>query len=312
MCVLTGKEIYRRRAHIFRGKSWARESFQEATYDLRVDTGPVLRIGGEVYENGIRYKGSHLTIRPGEMALLPTIESFNMPGDLVGDIKIKFSHSRKGLNPLFGPKVDPYFGREHPDERLYLWVSNLGTSPITLRRGERVFTVQFQKLWGDIPDFERKVAIGPTVAHEAYAMGIGSSLGFVDEIETRVRRSLGDRLTQAERGTERVVLFGVFLVASALLAGAITALFGMLPSLDTESGRTLMDALEGSPLLGVLYWASIALAVTVTVLGAAVVLQVLMPLVSSTLNGVRSVLQHVANGFRQFLWWCKVDRKRDN
>ena len=312
MCILTGKEIYRRRAHIFRGKSWARECFQEATYDLRVDTEPVLRIGGKVYENGIRYQGSHLTIRPGEMALLPTIESFNMPRDLVGEIKIKFSHSRKGLNPHFGPKVDPYFGREHPDERLYLWVSNLGTSPITLRRGERVFTVQFQKLWGDTPDFERKVAIGPMVAQEAYAMGVGSSLGFVDQIETRVRENLGDRLTQAERGTERVVLFGVFLVASALLAGAITMLFAMLPNLDTESGHTLVDALEGSTLLGILHWAAIALATTVTVLGAAIILQVLMPLVSSTLNGVRSVLQHAANGFRRFLWWYRVSRKRDN
>ena len=90
-----------------------------------------------------------MTIRPGEMALLPTIESFNMPGNLAGDIKIKFSHSRQGLTPLFGPKVDPYFGRGHCDERLYLWVSNLGASPITLRRGERVFTVQFHKLWGE-------------------------------------------------------------------------------------------------------------------------------------------------------------------
>ena len=42
MCVLTGREIKRRRDQIFRHKSWGPESFQEASYDLRVDTGPYL------------------------------------------------------------------------------------------------------------------------------------------------------------------------------------------------------------------------------------------------------------------------------
>ena len=82
MCVLTGKEIYKRRNSIFSRESWACESFQEASYDLRVDTGPVLRIGGKLYENGIKYEGTLMKIEPGEMALLPTIESFNMPCNL--------------------------------------------------------------------------------------------------------------------------------------------------------------------------------------------------------------------------------------
>ena len=71
MCVLTGKEIFKRRNSIFSRKSWSNESFQEASYDLRVDTGPVLRIGGKLYENGIKYKGSHMRIEPGEMAPAP-------------------------------------------------------------------------------------------------------------------------------------------------------------------------------------------------------------------------------------------------
>ena len=94
MCVLNGQEINRRRDRIFLQKSWDPDSFQEASYDLRVDTGPYLRIGGKVYGSGVEYKDSHMPIMPGEMALLPTMESFNMPGDLVGDIKVKFSHLR--------------------------------------------------------------------------------------------------------------------------------------------------------------------------------------------------------------------------
>ena len=48
MCVLTGKEIYKRRDRIFSQQSWSDESFQEVSYDLRIDTGPFLRVGGKV------------------------------------------------------------------------------------------------------------------------------------------------------------------------------------------------------------------------------------------------------------------------
>ena len=249
MCVLTGKEIYKRRDRIFRGGSWGSESFQEASYDLRVDTEPVLRVGGELYADDVKYRGSRITIQPGEMAMLPTIERFNMPSNLIGDIKIKFSHTRKGLTPLFGPKIDPYFGKGHLGERLYLWVSNLGIMPITLKRGERVFTVQFHKTWGEAPDFELKDPIGPKVADEAHAMGARASLGFVSTIESSLERKLGTRLTRAEEGTERVVMFGIFLVTSALLAGAVTTLFMIAPSLASEYGTLTMDALEESLLI---------------------------------------------------------------
>ena len=227
-----------------------------------------------MYENGIKYKGDLMRIEPGEMVLLPTMETFNMPGNLVGDIKIKFSHSRKGLTPLFGPKVDPYFGKGYPDERLYLWVSNLGIAPITIRRGERVFTVQFHKLYGKAPKFKQKDRIGPIVAKEAADMGTEPSLGFVGKIEGNLKRKLGERLVRVEQGTERVVLFGILLVASALLAGAVTVLFTMMTNLGTEPGAITMDALEGSLLMTLLYSACIVLAIAVLLLSIAAVLQI--------------------------------------
>ena len=287
MCVLTGREIKRRRDQIFRHKSWGPESFQEASYDLRVDTEPYLIVDGKVYEDGKEYKGRYITIKPGDKAILPTIESFNMPGDLVGDIKIKFSHSRKGLSPLFGPKVDPYFGKGHSDERLYLAVSNLGNSPITLRRGERVFTVQFHKLFGDAPECKKKDAVGPKVAHEAHNdIGSAGSLGFVDRIEKNVKDKLGERLTQVQEGMGRVVLFGIILVASALLAGSVTTLF-MLQA-NHGSSAVVVEALEGSLFMVALSWACIALAISIMLLSAAVVLQTLTPLAKQIWSAVKS------------------------
>ena len=225
MCVLTGNEIKRHRDSIFSRQSWSNECFQEVSYDLRIDTEPYLRVSGKVYEPEAPYKGTQITIRPGDLALLPTVESFNMPQDLAGDIKIKFSHTGRGLTPLFSSKVDPYFGRGHSDERLYLWVSNLGATPITLSRGERVFTIQFHKLVGEAPTFEKKDAVGPRVAKEAYAMGVQSSLGIFDELEDRITKKVGGRVDRVERGSWGVLFFGMFLVLAALVAGGILIMF---------------------------------------------------------------------------------------
>ena len=184
---------------------------------MRVDTKPVLRIGGKLYEGNVKYESNFMTIEPGEVALLPTMETFRMPSNLVGDIKIKLSHTIEGLTPLFGPKIDPCFGRPYPDERMYLMVSNLGVEPIRLKRGERVFTVQFHKLYGELPKLQQKKRIAPKVAAAAHRMGGETSLGFVSRIEDNVETKLGARLDRVEHGTVQVVMFGILLVASALL-----------------------------------------------------------------------------------------------
>ena len=274
MCVLSGKEIYKLRDEIFSAGSWDRESFQEATYDLRVDTKPILRVGGRLYEGNVKYESNFITIRPGEMALLPTVETFSMPKNLIGDIKIKFSHTRKGLTPLFGPKVDPGFGRPYPDERMYLMVSNLGVESIRLNRGERVFTVQFHKLHGELPELLQKKRVGPIAAKDAHRMGDETSLGFVSIIEKNVETKLGARLDRAEHGTVQVVMFGILLVASALLAGAFTMLFSMVTGSDEEVRFFTMGAWEGALLLNALYGVCIVLSMSVLILSIAAIVQV--------------------------------------
>ena len=274
MCVLSGSEIYKLRDEIFSGMSWDKESFQEATYDLRVDTKPVLRVGGKLYEGDVKYKSNFMMIKPGEMALLPTIETFRMPSNLVGDIKIKLSHTMKGLTPLFGPKVDPCFGRPYPDERMYLMVSNLGVEPIRLKRGERVFTVQFHKLHGELPELPQKERIAPKAAAAAQRMGDETSLGFVSRIENNVEAKLGARLDRVEHGTVQVVMFGILLVASALLAGAFTVLFTLMTGSDEEPKFLTMRSWEGVLLLIALYGVCIALSMAVVIMSIAAIVQV--------------------------------------
>ena len=271
MCVLTGKDIESRADSIFSNGSWHKNCFEEASYDLRVATDTYIRVGGVMYSPDVNpYEEPVVVIRPGELAMLPTVESFDMPEDLVGSIKIKFSHSRKGLIPLFGPKVDPYFGREHEDERLFLWVSNLGAAPIKIRKGERVFNVQFHTLQGEPPDFEKKEAIGPQVAAEAYDLGPEPYLGLVTEMRERVTDDLNDRLNRVEHGTSRVVQFGIFLIASALLAGALATLFSVASQIRSDQNALVSNLLNSQITVYVILFVAAALAVYMVALAASV------------------------------------------
>ena len=281
MCVLTGGEIDNRAGEIFSNKSWCSASFQEASYDLRVDTGPFLRIGGKLYDEVSPYKESFVEIKPGELAMLPTVESFCMPNDLVGDIKIKFSHSRQGLTPLFGPKVDPKFGNGHDDERLYLWVSNLGLKPIVVERYEAVFTVQFHQLVGPPPDPEKKNPVGPTVAREIRKAGTGQYLGFTEAIKGEIKGEFETRLTRVEEGTRQVVIFGVFLVASALFASALGAILAMVSVSNTKSGIGTFNVLEGSNWGDLLFLLFVGLAILVVILIVAAVVKLAYPITNT-------------------------------
>ena len=281
MCVLTGGEIENRAEDIFSNESWCSESFQEASYDLRVDFEPYLRIGGRLYDEANPYKESSIEIKPGELAMLPTVESFCMPYDLVGDIKIKFKYSRQGLTPLFGPKIDPRFGSGHDRERLYLWVSNLGLNNIILDKCEAVFTVQFHQLVGPPPDPDQKKPVGPMVAREIRRMGTGQYLGFTDAIKAEVRGEFENRISRVEHGTQQVVIFGVFLVASALLASALGAIFAMVSAFNTKSGVATFNALDGSLWGNLLFALCVGLAIVIFILIVAAVFRLAYPIINS-------------------------------
>ena len=301
MCVLTGRAIESRIGDIFTGTSWCSDSIQEASYDLRVDTEPYLQIGGKWHSERNPYESPVIIIEPGELAMLPTVESFCMPSDLVGSIKIKFSHSRKGLTPLFGPKVDPYFGKGHDGgERLYLSVSNLGLERIEIDRNEGVFNVQFHKLSGPSPVFKKKDAIGPKIAREVAKARRGQHLGFMDAMKGEVTEDLTRRIDQdkrefngridgVEKGTQQVVYFGVFLVASALIASMVAAVFGMVFALTTDSEVVLLGRLQKSQLESLLFGLCGGLAAAVLVLICASVLKLICPIVGSLADRVRSI-----------------------
>ena len=47
-----------------------------------------------------------------------------------------------------GIQVDPYYGSDHDDERLYFRVANMSNEPIRLQRTDRVFNIEFHDVAG--------------------------------------------------------------------------------------------------------------------------------------------------------------------
>ena len=266
--VLGSEEIKRRVNDIFTGDSWAVESVKEASYDLRVAR-DWLKVGGKLYPLGTAYLAPYLSIQPGEFALLSTIETFDLAGDLSGRLGIKFKFARQGLTPLFGFQVDPYYGSGYANERLYLWVSNLGPERILIEPGDGVFVIEFHTVEGEVSNIqESRPYLAPQIQRDAAELGAESTVGFVDAIEKRLvtqyetrLQGFESRVQSVERGTQQVIFFGVFLVASALLAGSITALFAMIFAVDPGEGSTLTKALSTPAVRNLLVAVAVLLAV---------------------------------------------------
>lgn len=145
--VLGTEEIRSRLNEIFTPGTASEGCIDAATYNLRVAAdgnffaGKWHGIGDPVYI---------IEIKPGEMAVFSTVEKFTLPDSLIGSVNVKFRYTKQGLLSLFGSRVDPGFDREREGRRLYLFVCNIGNSPIKIRPDETVFIVEFSTVIGGV------------------------------------------------------------------------------------------------------------------------------------------------------------------
>ena len=66
-----------------------------------------------------------------------------MPADLVGHLGIRLDFAAKGITGLMGIQVDPYYGLDYEDERLYIKVANFGNEDVKICPGATVFNIEF-------------------------------------------------------------------------------------------------------------------------------------------------------------------------
>lgn len=111
------------------------ECLQADSFDLRVG---VVVAGGEVVAD---QRKPAWRLPPGEMAIIITEETVNMPGDLAGEVSARLSILNDGVLVLAAPHVDP--GYRGP---LTARVINLMDKPYRMAFGTPMLTIRFYEL----------------------------------------------------------------------------------------------------------------------------------------------------------------------
>ena len=223
-------EILRRLNYgeIFRKDTWDREALQEASYALRIaDDG--LLIDDIFYPPGVPFTGGYINIEPGKIAILSTKELLNMPANLVGKIGIRLEYALLGLTGLMGIQVDPLFGHDKEDERLYIRVANFGNEPIRLSPGYKVFTFELHEVVGQVPRIPKESSwprIKRSLDHQSHP-----SWSYViraeDNLSKQTKALENQLLSETEKLQQHLqplVLFGIFLVAVTILSVALSVI----------------------------------------------------------------------------------------
>ena len=226
--ILSGEAILERLrdGQIFRQGTWDEASIMEASYALRLANDGLL-VNGEFYDPGVPYTGSYIAIEPGEIAILSTIERLNMPDDLLGKIGLRLDAALKGLIGLMGIQVDPLYGQNQDDERLYIRVANFGNETVKFLPGEHVFTFELHEISGRVQaPSSPKMPTWPRLKRQLSSQD-NSSWSFVTRVqfetvqaEDRVR----SELTNIKDYLQPLVMFGIFLVAVTILGVAIAVI----------------------------------------------------------------------------------------
>ena len=234
---------------IFHPESWVDSSIKEASYALRVDTKRMV-VGGKIYEpGGNRYSEPFIEIEPGRIAILSTIERLCMPADLAGKLGIRLEYASMGLTGLMGIQVDPGYGQNHQDERLFIKVANFGNETVRVSPGDAVFNIEFSYV-------ENSITVDKPSTWERIKKGLGNQktrdwtyMTQVDsdaqDIESRVTQRVSGDVDSIRQGQQSVVLFGVFLVSITILGVMLTLLFSVdnAPNWIAEWGWILLVAL---------------------------------------------------------------------
>lgn len=242
--ILSGEAILERLrdGQIFRQGTWDETSIKEASYVLRLASDGLL-VNGKFYGPGEPYTESYISIEPGKIAILSTKERLNMPENLVGKIGIRLDAALKGLVGLMGIQVDPMYGQDQEDERLYIRVANLGNETVKFTPGEPVFTFELHEITGVVrPLSPPKDPTWPRLKKELSTQN-DASWSYVTRVQSETASAIGS----IRDYLQPLVMFGIFLVSVTILGVAISLILSVrdtpevsVPSWVTNWGWILL------------------------------------------------------------------------
>ena len=226
--ILSGEEIHRRlkTGDIFVMGTWDEDCLKEASYALRIANDGLL-INGTFYDPGTPYTQTYISIDPGQIAILSTVERLKMPSDLVGKVGVRFNPAIRGLTGLMGIQVDPLYGQNQEDERLFVRVANLGNETVRFLPRAIVFTFELHEVTGNVQSpATGKVSTWDRIK-EQLASQDNSSWSYVTQVQNEgieLERRLSAQLGNVRDYLQPLVMFGIFLIAVTILGVALTVI----------------------------------------------------------------------------------------
>jgi len=121
------------------------DGLQPCSYDLRIGT--IFRDGQIINESSVD-ASKRITLEPGEIVSLLTLEEVNLPSSIAATAFPINSQSREGFMVLNPGHVDPGFRGP-----LSVKAINLRKAPLTIGREDKVFTIIFEKLPKETPEY---------------------------------------------------------------------------------------------------------------------------------------------------------------
>ncbi len=241
-----------RKGDVFDIDTFSEGNLRGGAYDLRLARDFLITADGQAYGPSKPYMGKTLTLKPGDIAYVATRERLRLQWDIAANIVPKYQFVRDGLFVLHGGLVDPGYGlmldedenwAPRPDERIHLLVANISGSDQSLIMGQdKVATLQFFAL-EPVPVSERHAIRSAVETWERQAANPGqmiTAMSFfkrttaqthelekrVDQIDRNVEQ-IDRKVEHVDVTNERVVAFGVYVMAAALLTGGMAVLVAL-------------------------------------------------------------------------------------
>lgn len=233
--VLGAAFIHARSSEIF-ASGYSESSLERASYDLRIATTKMILPSGQRIREGEEYTRPFM-LEPGSVAFVSSLERVHIPYQLCGIVSIKFSYASQGILMLMGMGVDPGYGQDEPTaggRRLHFVVANVGLETLQVRPGEDLIA-SLQLLPVLVPQTEQvqvappPLATSPSIIDDLFNRpDLPLGLSFFQrqaDLEHHVS-TLNVRVDEHVRGLNQVVLFGHFLLGTAITGGLVTLVLG--------------------------------------------------------------------------------------
>ena len=263
--ILSGKAIRKRlvKGEVFRASTWDKKCLKEASYALRVAPDGLM-FEDERYPPGQCIKDDYIEIKPGKIAILSTVERLNMPADLVGKIGIRLRFALQGITGLMGIQVDPLYGHDKKDERLYIRVANLGNEPVKIRRCDDVFTFELHKVKGGVRHTHKEDMWN--YINRQLEDQRNLSWTYASRVESELNSKIAAAIERNRDYLQPVVMFGIFLIAVTILGVSLSTILNVeeLPEINFRQGSLITSIIEVMllVLLGVAIVVTLGLGVT--------------------------------------------------